>query len=191
VCGKIREAMIALDGKWPTVKNKPQGEYLHRLSNGVYTATKSCANKSTLICSYSDWMCSPPYHRQQQQRDGEFTPEQLHTGNSPQEPAGFIQRAVDELVNNSVKVIKDGFAQPVNKYHRQIIGLDGQRVTVDVYRVLHAFATGLPEIDHAVKKLLAPGTRGAKDKITDLREAAQSIECAIKYLEQSDAVARN
>ena len=73
---------------------------------------------------------------------------------------------------------------PANKYHRQITGICGQRATIDVYRVLHAFPTGLPEIDHAVKKLLAPGMRGAKDRLQDLREAVQSIECAIKYLEQ-------
>lgn len=107
-------------------------------------------------------------------------------------PVGFVEHAVNDEAKKIQKEITSMLpgetivppSKP-NKYHRQIIGMCGQRVTVDVYRVLHAFPTGLPEIDHAVKKLLAPSMRGAKDWITDLREAAQSIECAIKYLEQT------
>jgi hypothetical protein len=51
-----------------------------------------------------------------------------------------------------------------NKYDRTIIGKYGTgKCVVDVYRVLNAFPTGSPEIDHALKKLLAAGKRGAKD----------------------------
>lgn len=168
----IREAMIALDGKWPQVKNRKQGGHLHKLANGAYIATGSGANKETHICSHIEWLCSPPYHRRQD----------LHPGTSPQAPVGFVQQAINA---EAVKMLTSGFNLPLaNKYHRQITGIDGTQTTIDVYRVLHAFPTGLPEIDHAVKKLLAPGQRGSKDRITDLREAAQSIECAIKYLEQ-------
>jgi hypothetical protein len=70
-----------------------------------------------------------------------------------------------------------------NKYDRTIIGKHGTgKCVVDVYRVLNAFPTGSPEIDHAVKKLLAAGKRGAKDELQDLREAVQSIEARIDYL---------
>jgi hypothetical protein len=33
---------------------------------------------------------------------------------------------------------------------------------------------------HAIKKMLAPGQRGAKDTIQDMKEAIQSIERAIE-----------
>jgi hypothetical protein len=70
-----------------------------------------------------------------------------------------------------------------NKYDRTIIGKYGTgKCVVDVYRVLNAFPTGSPEIDHALKKLLAAGKRGAKDELQDLREAVQSIEARIDYL---------
>ncbi len=61
------------------------------------------------------------------------------------------------------------------------------KCTVDVYRVLNAFPTGAPEIDHALKKLLAAGKRGAKDELQDLREAVQSIEARIDYLTELGA----
>lgn len=78
-------------------------------------------------------------------------------------------------------------AQPQrNKYDRTIIGKYGSgKCTVDVYRVLNAFGPLSPEIDHAVKKLLAPGKRGNKDELQDLREAVQSIEARIAYLSES------
>jgi hypothetical protein len=75
-----------------------------------------------------------------------------------------------------------------NKYDRTIVGKYGSgKCVVDVYRVLNAFPTGSPEIDHAVKKLLASGKRGAKDELQDLREAIQSIEARINYLSDTGA----
>lgn len=63
-------------------------------------------------------------------------------------------------------------SKPRNKYDRQII----PGVYVDVYDVLQAFDPQSKAIDHAVKKLLAPGQRGVKDRITDLKEAISSIQ---------------
>jgi hypothetical protein len=65
---------------------------------------------------------------------------------------------------------------PQNKYCREIL----PGVWVDVYEVLNAFKTGDAAIDHAVKKLLAPGQRGAKDRLTDCNEAIQSINRSIQ-----------
>jgi hypothetical protein len=74
-------------------------------------------------------------------------------------------------------------APQANKYDRTIIGkYGGGKCTVDVYRVLNAFPSGSPEIDHALKKLLAPGKRGVKSELQDLKEAIQSIEARISYL---------
>lgn len=75
-----------------------------------------------------------------------------------------------------------------NKYDREIIGKYGTgKCTVDVYRVLNAFGPLPPETQHAIKKLLAPGKRGAKDEKQDLLEAIQSIEARLQYLEACDA----
>lgn len=70
-----------------------------------------------------------------------------------------------------------------NKYTRHIPTLDGQKAPVDVYCVLAAFPTGSAAIDHAVKKLLAPGQRGAKSRIQDLKEARASLDRAIELEE--------
>jgi hypothetical protein len=74
----------------------------------------------------------------------------------------------------------------MNKYQRLILGkpfidsdgttLDGLKV--DVYDVLNAFNITCPATAHAIKKLLAAGERGHKDKQTDLDEAIQSIQRA-------------
>ena len=68
-----------------------------------------------------------------------------------------------------------------SKYSKRI----GKEV-VDVYDVLMAFNVTNPATQHAIKKLLMPGNRGHKDKITDLKEAYQSIARAIE-LESEDA----
>ena len=68
-----------------------------------------------------------------------------------------------------------------SKYSRRI----GKEV-VDVYDVLMAFNVTNPATQHAIKKLLMPGNRGNKDKLTDLKEAYQSIARAIE-LESEDA----
>ena len=48
--------------------------------------------------------------------------------------------------------------------------------TIDVYRVLQLFDVTDPCIQHAIKKLLAAGKRGAKDVAKDIAEAIESLE---------------
>ena len=75
---------------------------------------------------------------------------------------------------------------PPNKYLRTIRGWgisperEGKRdlLQVDVYDVLRAFNVTDPALQHAIKKLLMPGERGAKDRATDLREAIDAIRRA-------------
>ena len=61
------------------------------------------------------------------------------------------------------------------KYRKKIKG-----VSVDIYDVLAAFKVYNPAVQHAIKKLLAAGDRGYKDKMTDLEEARWSITRAIE-----------
>jgi DNA integrity scanning protein DisA with diadenylate cyclase activity len=58
---------------------------------------------------------------------------------------------------------------------------------VDVYRVLDLFAVTNPCIQHATKKLLCAGNRGAKDYEKDLREAADSINRALQMIAEDRA----
>lgn len=70
----------------------------------------------------------------------------------------------------------------MNKYQRML-----RAEIVDVYDVLVAFNVTNPAIQHAVKKLLAPGQRGHKSLIEDLREAIVSVERAIEITEEQAA----
>jgi len=51
---------------------------------------------------------------------------------------------------------------------------------IDVYRVLVLFGVTNPCLQHAIKKLLCAGQRGAKDKKQDVQEAIASL---VRYLE--------
>ena len=63
----------------------------------------------------------------------------------------------------------------LNKYHVLING----KLT-DVYDILVAYGVTNPADAHAIKKMLCPGKRGAKDGIQDRREAIASLERAIE-----------
>jgi hypothetical protein len=59
-----------------------------------------------------------------------------------------------------------------NHYFKKVTHLDG----VDVYRVLELFEVTDPCLQHAIKKLLCAGERGAKDIEQDVQEAIDSLE---------------
>lgn len=63
-----------------------------------------------------------------------------------------------------------------SKYHREI----KPGVWVDVYDVLQAWDVTNPALQHAIKKALAAGQRGHKDRETDLDEV---VQCAIRARE--------
>ena len=73
-----------------------------------------------------------------------------------------------------------------SKYHRVIrpsLSADGAApITVDVYDVLTAFAVTCPAIQHAIKKLLCPGMRGAKSERQDIHEAIVSLYRAMELM---------
>ena len=59
-----------------------------------------------------------------------------------------------------------------NHYFKSTVHLD----VVDVYRVLELFEVTDPCLQHAVKKLLCAGGRGAKDMEQDVQEAMDTLE---------------
>lgn len=68
----------------------------------------------------------------------------------------------------------------MSKYHVSI-----REMQLDVYDILAAYKITCPATQHAIKKLLMPGMRGSKDKLTDLIEAKQSIARAIELTEEN------
>jgi hypothetical protein len=57
---------------------------------------------------------------------------------------------------------------------------------IDVYRVLELFEVSDPCIQHAVKKLLVAGGRGAKSQSKDVKEAIVSLNRWIEMREEED-----
>lgn len=54
--------------------------------------------------------------------------------------------------------------------------------TIDVYRVLDLWGVTNPAVQHAIKKLLNAGQRGAKTYEQDIREAFDSIARALQMI---------
>ena len=67
----------------------------------------------------------------------------------------------------------------MGKYVRGFTSMDGKAFAADVYSVLAAFEVDCPARQHAIKKLLMPGQRGAKSTLQDLDEALVSVSRAI------------
>lgn len=66
-----------------------------------------------------------------------------------------------------------------NHYFKEVSHLE----TIDVYRVLDLFNVTNPCLQHAIKKLLVAGGRGAgKDIERDLREAVDSIHRGLQMI---------
>lgn len=53
---------------------------------------------------------------------------------------------------------------------------------IDVYRVLDLFGVTRPGLQHAAKKILFAGQRGAKSFEQDVREAIQALERELEML---------
>ncbi len=57
-------------------------------------------------------------------------------------------------------------------YYKHVAGLE----YIDVYRVIQLFGVADPCLQHAIKKLLVVGGRGAKDAEKDVAEAIVSLQ---------------
>lgn len=97
-----------------------------------------------------------------------------------------LQKAVQAISDNKHKLPQNAAR---NKYDREI----RPGVWVDVYETCGAFMSTITDplflrvrtaVDHAVKKLLAPGERGHKELRQDLVEARDSINRAIEQVDE-------
>lgn len=138
-------------------------------------------------CSFkSRWFSREHWHHPKKSKDYEPRPTAQEW---PEDDARInnigLNRTEDDMGHyDELREAQAAPAPLANKYDRKITGKYGTgSCTVDVYRVLDAFKTDSAAIDHAIKKLLCAGMRGAKDKRQDYLEAIQSIEAALKLAE--------
>jgi len=94
---------------------------------------------------------------------------------SPEEDEAWAEaeKRIDAIGHNGST--GDHYEAPASKYHVQIKGQ-----WVDVYDILTAYSVTNPADAHAIKKMLCPGQRGAKDGIQDRQEAIVSLQRAIE-----------
>lgn len=116
-----------------------------------------------------------------------------YTADEVRESQGFSHPTEDDLLRftgmpKTIRPDHPWWPRPFtpNKYTRNLQTLDGRTVPVDIYCVLAAFPTGSAAVDHAIKKQLAPGQRGTKSRLQDLKEARASLDRAIE-LEEANA----
>lgn len=69
-------------------------------------------------------------------------------------------------------------------YRKDVSHLD----TIDIYRVLQLFDVTDSSIQHAVKKLLCAGQRGAKTQDQDIQEAIDTLHRYQEMRKEDEAV---
>ena len=57
---------------------------------------------------------------------------------------------------------------------------------IDVYRVLSLFSVTDPCLQHALKKVLVAGKRGAKDEVKDIQEAILTLQRKLEMIEEDN-----
>lgn len=110
------------------------------------------------------------------------------------DPRNIIRVSGDALFNGAMfnGTVKAAGGKQKNKYKRTIKTVDAYDangkpvkidVDVDVYDVIRAYGVVSGPLQHALKKVLAPGQRGHKDTLQDLRDIIASVEREIEMQE--------
>lgn len=73
------------------------------------------------------------------------------------------------------------------KYKKRITVCNGVPVNVDIYDVLRTWEVTDPAHAHGLKKILQPGSRGAKTVVQDLEEGINSLQMYLQYVKQGVA----
>lgn len=90
-------------------------------------------------------------------------------GGSPTCMKAHLPKAPERRIDNFAVVKKH------SHYKKDVSRLE----FVDVYRVLQMFEVTHPAVQHAAKKVLCAGGRGAKDWAKDIQEAIDSLQRAL------------
>ena len=70
-----------------------------------------------------------------------------------------------------MSLVNVNLAEKFPQYHKDVSHLK----SVDVYRIIRLWGIWDPELQHALKKILAAGQRGAKSTSQDVQEAIDSL----------------
>lgn len=70
-----------------------------------------------------------------------------------------------------MSLVNVNLAEKFPQYHKDVSHLK----SVDVYRIIRLWEIWDPELQHALKKILAAGQRGAKSTAQDVQEAIDSL----------------
>lgn len=94
---------------------------------------------------------------------------------------GYISSFIDELASAIKKDLALKKDREYNHYFKDVSGLDA----IDVYMVCKLFDVqdNSGALQHAIKKMLCSGQRGVKDKLSDIREARDSLN---RFLEMNN-----
>ena len=94
--------------------------------------------------------------------------------------AALYPRSLDDAYDTPQP--KEVLGTAPSKYHRIIKG-----VMLDYYDIVDAYEVRSSAVAHAIKKLLIPGNRHAKDRMQDLCEARDSIVRAIQQEQEKQS----
>jgi hypothetical protein len=91
----------------------------------------------------------------------------------------------NDAVSSDVRALSEQEKKCLEKYPHYFKDVRHLNI-LDVYRVLDLFSTGDAALDHAAKKILAAGKRGAKDKTKDIKEAIDALQRRLSMLEEDE-----
>lgn len=92
---------------------------------------------------------------------------------------GLKNHIYNQIFQSSLYIQPKMEPDKYSHYYKSVKHLE----TIDVYRVLNLFEVNHPSIQHAVKKLLVAGGRGAKNTRKDVEEAIVSLN---RWLEMDE-----
>jgi len=91
----------------------------------------------------------------------------------------------NDAVSGDVSALSEQEKKCLEKYPHYFKDIRHLNI-LDIYRVLDLFSTGDAALDHAAKKILAAGKRGAKDKTKDIKEAIDALQRKLWMLEEDE-----
>ena len=91
-----------------------------------------------------------------------------------------------QIINENIDKEIDMLMRTTNNKHSHYFKDISHLNYIDVYRVIDLFEITNPCIQHALKKLMAAGKRGAKDSARDIQEAIDSLQ-RLQEMEKENA----
>lgn len=151
------------NGRGYFYKDKPELNSFYRWNDKEGTGLMSCM---VTIPSYQASLANRP----------QPTPRLKPTSLVPPTDETHQAGSFDMPLQDGFKTLRNDLMEKHNHYHKNVAHLD----SIDVYQVFRLWGTTDHEIEHAIKKLLNAGQRGAKSKRQDVQEAIDTLK---RYLE--------